>query len=456
MDMTTFVYMLNVSIIWYFLIVNIGYIFLLLNSLHDIWNRFKESTLGDIGLCIGFKSLPPVTALIPAYNEEECIIDTILSLLNSTYPNLRLIVINDGSDDNTLALLKKIFQLVRISPVVGKKIQTIAQVKNYYVSQQYPNLTIIDKEHNGKSDSLNIGINATTTPLFLSIDADTLVEPESISRLVFAMLSQPHTIAEGGAIYVLNGCEYADGKLIKVRMPYSPLISMQACEYLRAFVFGRTGWKPLRGPLVLSGALTLFERQPVIEIGGYRRGSPGEDMEIILHLHERMRANKFPYRIGYSFYSAAWTHVPTNMNDLWAQRDRWHQGLIDSLFQHKRMFFNPRFGTTGMLSYPFQFFAEFLGPIVELLGYIAVIVAMYLNIINWQFAVLFFFATCGFATILTLGATLISLVSFNQYKRLRDVFWLLLLAAFENLGYRQLISLCRVTATARYVIKKFI
>lgn len=453
---TEFVFYVNLAIIWYFLFVNLCYVLLLATSVPDIFKRFKESSLGNIDFFVDSRAMPPVTAILPAYNEEDNIVNTIQSLLRSDYKNLQIIAVNDGSEDSTMMLLMKTFDLVKIFPIIHNKISTSAPIKNYYVSQTYPNLTIIDKDHSGKSDSLNIAINACTTPLFVTIDGDTLLEKDALSMLVFSMLSQPHTIAEGGAIYILNGCEYKDGELLDRKMSSSPLVAMQICEYLRAFIFGRTGWKPFKGPLILSGALTLFERQAVIDIGGYVQGAPGEDMEVIVSLHERMRKNKFPYRIGYSFSSAAWTHVPGDMNALWSQRDRWHRGLIDSLMHHKKMFFNPRYGATGLMAYPFQFLAEFMGPIVEFVGYIAVIIAMYYNIIDWQFAILFFIVTWGFATIITMGTTLISMISFNKYRRLRDMIVILLLVVFESFGYRQVMSLCRVGATFRYLLRSII
>lgn len=455
-ELSNFVFYTNVAIIWYFLFVNLAYIILLITSIPDLYIRFKESMLGNVDFFIRSKSMPPVTAILPAYNEEADLIETIKSLLKSEYPNLQIIIVNDGSEDGTMEKLFAHLELTRIYPIIMQKIKTIASVNNFYISIKHPNITVIDKEHSGKSDSLNIAINACTTPLFVSIDADTIIEPKAIPILVFSMLSQPHTIAEGAAIYILNGCEVQDGELRNIKMSSAPLVVMQTCEYLRAFLFGRTGWRIFRGPLILSGACTLFERQAVIEAGGYLKNAPGEDMEIIVSMHERMRANKYPYRIGYTFSAAAWTNVPTDMNDLWGQRDRWHRGLIDSLMHHKKMFFNPKFGATGIVAYPFQFFAEFLGPIVEFFGYVAVIIAMYFNIIDWQFAILFFIATWGFATIMTLGVTLISMVSFNKYQRLRDILVLFFIVIFESLGYRQVLSLCRVIATFRYFIKNLI
>ena len=445
-----FLIWINFIAIWYFIIVNLGYIILLVACIPDIFTRFLESEMGNIDQFTNSKLLPPICALVPAYNEEGAILNTIQSLLLSNYPNLQICVINDGSSDSTMELLTETYDLIEIFPVVPQKIKTASEYR-VFSSQIFPNVTVIDKEHSGKSDSLNTGLNVSTTPLYLSIDADTLLEPNTISILAYSMLSQLHTIAEGGAIYVLNGCKYENGILEDAKMSIRPIVAMQTCEYIRAFIFGRTGWKQFQGPLVLSGALTLFERQAVLDVGGYR-DVPGEDMEVIMALHEHMRRNRFPYRIGYSLSAAAWTHVPSNFVALWSQRDRWHRGLVDSLLKNMKMMFNPAYGATGLLSFPFQFFAEFLGPVVEFTGYLSVTLSLYFQIINWEFAVLFFIASLGVSTLLTLGSTLISLISFNKYQRKSDIILLLFLVIFENFGYRQLLTLCRFIALLRYPI----
>lgn len=456
LELSPFLYNTNLLIIWYFLLVNMCYVVLLIESIPDVFIKFKESEIGNIDLFVNSNLLPPICILIPAYNEEDVIINTVQSVLKSNYPSLQIIIVNDGSSDSTVQLLHDKYELTPSQPVFAPKIKTKASFADYFTSKIYPHLQVIDKEHSGKSDSLNIGINSCSSPLFMTVDADTLLEPDAISKLAYSMLSQPHTIAEGGAIYVVNGCNYDDGVLFEPRMSISPLVAIQTCEYLRAFVFGRTGWQRLRGPLILSGAVTLLERQAVIDIGGFTLDAPGEDMEVIVGLHDYMRKNKFPYRIGYNLSASAWTHVPTDMNTLWSQRDRWHRGLIDSLMRHKHMFFNPSYGGTGLLSYPFQVLVEFLGPIVELIGYIAVSLAMHYNVINWQIAILFFVVTWGFASLMTLVTTLIVFISFNNYKRFADLFFVFFVVIFESCGYRQIMALCRCSATARYFLKKLI
>lgn len=449
-----FVLFINIIIIWFFLVINLGYIALLVCSISDIFNRFREANIGNMNLFVDSQFLPPVTAIVPAYNEENNILNTLRSLLQSNYSKTEIIVINDGSTDKTMSILHEFFELQPIFPVYAQKIKTEAAVNAYYQSTNYPNLKVIDKIHSGKSESMNIALNACTTPIFLTIDADTILEPDAISTLIFSMLSHDHTMAVGGSIYIANRCTIKDGQLSEIRIPVSLVAAIQACEYLRAFLFGRTGWNPFGGPLILSGALTLLELQAVLEIGGFNPEAPGEDMEVIVALHDRMRTNRFPYRISYSFGAVAWTHCPEEITCLWAQRSRWHQGLIYSLWRHKNMLFNAEYGIIGLVAFPFQFFAEFLGPIIELFGYVAVAFAMYFNIINWYIAILFFITTAGFNAILTLGTSLISMLTFNKYKRPQDIFFLLFLSLFENIGYRQILAGCRVIATILFPFKK--
>lgn len=441
-------------LIWYFLILNLGYLLLLLVAIPDIIRKYQETKLGNIQSLTQSSFLPPVTAIVPAYNEEEGIIDTLTSLLNVDYENFEIIVVDDGSTDNTLQFLRDKYDLFELVPIIPQRIKTTAKINKFYKSKIHPNLTVIAKEHSGKSESLNIAINACRSPIFVSIDSDSIIEPNTINLLIFSMLSQSHVIAEGGAVFVLNGCEVINGKIIETRLSYSPLVALQVCEYLRAFYFGRSGWRTLGGPLILSGTIAFFERQVVIEAGGFKLDSPGEDMELILRLNAYMHEHNYPYKIYFSPVPIIWTHVPTSVNELWAQRDRWQRGQMDSLFSHFKMLFNKKYGVVGFFSFPFNLFGEFLGPILEFLGYIAFAIALYLNVVNWKIAILFFIACWGLSTIFTLGVALLNIISFNKYKRPTDTLWMLLIASLEMFGYRQILTFCRSTATVRYIFHK--
>src|SRR5579862_992705 len=275
----------NWTLLCFLLFIGAGYILLLLASVRDVFLRFQEVKLGDVLSIMKSHALPPVTVLIAAYNEEENILEAVQSVLNSDYGNTFVTVINDGSTDNMLQKLITHYNLHTITPVVPALIPNTGAIKGYYVSDSHKNLVVIDKEHVDKSDSLNVGINSCRSPLFMTVDADTLLEPDAISEVVFYMMTKPHAVAVGGAAYILNSCVYKDGKIIEARMPHKLVPALQACEYLRSFVINRAGWNLLGGSLSFSGTFTLFEHKAVVEIGGFDICNPANDFEIITHLH---------------------------------------------------------------------------------------------------------------------------------------------------------------------------
>lgn len=453
MDISKTLDIISFFIIWYFLILNGAYITLLIASIEDLFRKFNEIEIGNIKHFVSSTVLPPVTFIVPSFNEEKGIIMTIRGLLRVNYPHFDIIVVDDGSTDKTVTLIKDMFDLYEIIPVIPQRIKT-SEVYKYYKSRTHKNFTLIEKEHCGKADSLNVGINAARTPLFLSVDADSIADPELLSTLVFSMLSESHVVAQGGAVFVLNGCVINDEIMIEPRLSKKPLEALQACEYLRAFFFGRAGWRELGGPLILSGAISLFERQAIIEIGGFKTDAPGEDMEIVLRLNDYMMRKKFPYHILYSPVPVMWTEVPNTLNQLWWQRDRWQRGALDSLLSHIHMMNNPRFGVLGVFTYPFYFFGELFGPVVEFLGYVVFLVAIILDVVNWKIAALLFLSCWALSAILTLGVVLVNFISFNKYKHFSDLLYMFLMVTVEMFGYRQILTVCRTFATVNYFYHK--
>ena len=442
------------TIIYYFILFNAGYILLLLFSIREVIFTYQQLIFGNVNSFLASKILPPVTIIVSLYNEEETIITTIESLLKLTYPQLKICIMNDGSTDKTLEMLIKEFDFEKVTPSIFQKIRTKAMVLGYYVSKKHSNITLIDKEHSGKADSLNIGINASQTPFFASVDADTIIEPDAINIMVYALLSQQNAVAIGGSVYVLNACKTKDGVLLESNLSLSPIVAVQTCEYLRAFVFGRLGWNKFGGPIVLSGALTLFEHSAVNEVMGYSYDTVGEDMEVVMKLHQYRKKGVPPNKILYTFAASAWTYVPETISVLVKQRNRWHIGLIESLMKHKRMMFNPRYGYVGLFTCPFYFLGEFMGPLVECAGYFALIVSLFLNILDWEFAVLFFLVSVGLDLVMTMATVLVSFITFNKYRHVRDVFLMVIYVIVECFGYRQLIVLTRVKATIDYLIQR--
>lgn len=441
---------LNWFILWYFIILSMGYIALLISSMPDILKRFKESDIGNINSLMNSLALPTVTVIIPAFNEEDNILETIYSIIKCRYPNIFIIIVNAGSTDNTLQKLIDTYQLEKVTPILQNNVKTLDTCRGYYISQMFNHITVIDKPNRDKSDALNMGLNACRTPLFLSVDADTIVEPEAISSIVFYMLSHPNTIAVGGAVYILNGCTFKGGQIIEEKMSLYPIYAFQTCDYLRSFLFNRSGWNNLGGALCYAGAFTLFKLQPVIDVGGYRLNNLSQDFEIITHLHARQRENKIPYQIRYTPSAAVWTDVPGTLKGYWKQRYNWQYYTLQSLMPYLRMCFNPKFGIIGIFTYPFYLFWETLGAIVEFIAYLLILLSWYLGTLDPVWTILFFIVCWGFSIFLTMATTLMNSITFNKYGRISDIAWILFYSTIEVLGFRQFNVICRVTATVRY------
>lgn len=416
---------------------------------------FKEAEYTNVETLINKKKLVPITVIMPAYNEQKRILNSALSVLQSVYQNLNFIIVNDGSTDETLALLTNTFLLYEVPPVI-KQVLPTKPVRAYYKSKKYPNLVVIDKEHYGSADSVNVGVNACRTPLFITVDADTLLEPNSITRILFNFLTQAHCIAVGGGIYLLNECKIEKGKILSIRIPHNFVCGQQTCEYLRSFLYGRAGWNLFGGTHCYPGAFTLLEKKAVLEVGGYDIDNYSYDAEIILKLHEYMRRKKYPYKINYAINAFAFAEEPATFKAYWKQRNHWQRGLLRSVFRFKREFLNPKYGIVGLYTYPFFVLYEVFGPVIEFISYFLVLIAWYQGIINSYALLLFFILAWGYNAFLTMGCVLLNLLTFNIYRTFVDTINFLSLTILQMFGFRQFNALCCFFATIQYIYNRIL
>ena len=398
-------------------------------------------------------SMVPISILVPAYNEEETVVQTIKSLLALEYSTYEIVIINDGSKDKTLKTLMKAFGLRKITFPVKAKLKT-CPIKGIYYNPDYPNLLLVDKENGGKADSLNAGINVSHYPYFVSLDADSLLNSDALVRIALSFMEYKYTIAVGGIIRVANGSEVKNGKVIKLALPKNPYAMFQVVEYMRAFLVGRVGWSILNTVLIVSGAFGAFLKDAVVQVGGYATNTIGEDMDIVVKLHKHMREKKYKYRVAFLPDPICWTQVPESFKDLYTQRRRWQIGLIDTMKRHKKMMLNPRYGASGMLAMPYFYLFELMAPVVEALGWVFVPLSYFLGILSFQFLIAFFLVATVFGVILSIGALVIEEFTFNKYVKLREFLRLCFYGVVENFSYRQLTVVFRLIAILRY--KKFV
>jgi cellulose synthase/poly-beta-1,6-N-acetylglucosamine synthase-like glycosyltransferase len=426
----------------YFIAVSCGYLLLNVLAFFSMRRHLDSHILGDLPRAYtNFK--PPISLLVPAYNEESTIVASIRSLLQLTYYEYEIIVINDGSKDGTLAELQREFDLIPFAEAYWCKIPTKPE-RGIWRSMRHPNLRVIDKENGGKADALNVGINAARYPLFCAVDADSILQRDSLQLIVHPFVEDARTIAAGGTVRVVNGCKVSGGFLVSIGLPQKLLPLFQIVEYLRAFLFGRLGWSPLNAMLVISGAFGLFRKSSVIAAGGYRTDTVGEDMELVMRLHRLHREQGIPYRIVFVPNPVCWTEVPETIRVLKSQRIRWQRGLAESLVMNIGLLFDRRSGWVGWVAFPFAVLFEWFGPVIEVTGYLFMIFGFFFGLISWTAFFAFTLVSIVLGVLLSISALMLEEMSFHLYTRRKHFVVLLMMAILENFGYRQLTMFWRL------------
>jgi cellulose synthase/poly-beta-1,6-N-acetylglucosamine synthase-like glycosyltransferase len=433
------------SVLAYFLVLNSFYALQLLLSIPQLWSHWHLAEDEALSRVLSSGALPGLSILVPAYNEERTIVDSTLSFLTLEYARHEVIVVNDGSRDGTLERLIEAYELFRIPAAFMVTIRT-QRVRAYYRSRKYSRLIVIDKENGGKADALNAALNAASNPYVVAVDADTLIEPDALLRLARPFLFGTRIAAVGGTVRVANSCTIAHGRVTEARVDRRWLPGIQVVEYLRAFLFGRLGSNRLGGNLIISGAFGLFRRDYLLAIRGWAAGTVGEDMELVVRLQRYLRERRLPDVVAFIPDPVAWTEAPTSLRLLGSQRERWHRGLLQTLWAHKRLLFNPRYGALGFVAYPLFLFGEALAPLVELFGYVGLAFGLAVGAVDLRFTWLFFCVAVLYGVLLSTWAILLEEVTFRRYHRAADVARLLFYAFAEALGYRQLTVWYRLKA----------
>jgi cellulose synthase/poly-beta-1,6-N-acetylglucosamine synthase-like glycosyltransferase len=436
----------NVVILAYFFSINGFYLLFIVLSLIGIFRHRNLTRFVSFKEVFRLPLVKPISIIAPAHNEDKTIVESVRAMLSLEYPVFEVIVVNDGSTDRTLDTLIKSFGLEK-SRRVFRKVVDHKPVKGIYTSPAYPKLIVIDKVNGKKADAMNAGLNVSRYPLFCAVDSDSLLEKDALLKMVRPFLEDPEkTVAAGGIIRLINGCKVKSGQVQEVRLPGNILARFQIIEYFRAFLGGRIGMSMLRSMLIISGAFGLFRKDVALQCGGYRTGTIGEDMDLIVRMRRHLHDMKRPFEIRFIPDPICWTEAPETLKSLARQRNRWHRGLLDTLFYNKAMLFNPRYGVTGLFALPFYFIFEMLGPFVEVMGYIIFGACLALGLLNTWFTVLFFLVAVVLGTLLSLLAILLEEYSSGRYPRLQDILILALFSLLENILYRQWLTVVRVIA----------
>ena len=434
-----------------------AYSILAIVSAIELYNHIFKSRTTNYDALLSSPFTPMISVLAPAYNESLTIVHNIKALLGLYYPSFEIIVINDGSKDDTLGKTIEAFDLEKVPFAIDYKIKC-QEILGIYKSRikAYSNLTLIDKRNGGKADALNAGINIARGDYFISIDVDSVIDPHALKKMVKPFLEETDkkVIAVGGVIQIANSCVIENGKLVEVNVPDKFLPRCQVIEYNRSFLMGRLAWSRLDGLLLISGALGLFDKEVVINCGGYYSKTVGEDMELVVRMRRYMADQNQKYKVVYISDPLCWTEAPSTLKVLGTQRNRWTRGTIDTIFLHSKIFFNPKYGFMGMVSYPYWVFFEWLAPLIEFLGLCYFIVIIILGGVNWSV----FYFMLGFVYLYAITystyAILYDHLAYHRYKDKRMIFRLLVTSWIEPFFYHPLVVYWGLRGNFDYFILK--
>lgn len=398
-----------------------------------------------------------VSIVAPAYNESITIVSNVKSLLSQEYPKFEVVITNDGSTDDTLEKLIKEFSLVKVNFHYQEKIKT-KPVRGHYKSTNpvYSKLLVVDKVNGGsKADASNSGINSARYSLFICTDVDCILRKDTITTLVKPFIENTEkVIATGAMIRISNSCEFKDGTLYKSHFPSNFFARFQELEYVRSYLFGRMAWSKINGLLLVSGGLGMFDKDTVIEAGGYWHESLGEDFDLIMRMRQLMHEKKLSFLIKYVPESLCWTEVPSTLNVFFRQRTRWARGLIQTIKIHKHVLFNRHYGITGLVAFPYFLLFEFAVPIFEVIGILILLINLLFFEIQSEALLIITAAIYLFYITITLLSVLADQIFFKHYSSLKEMFSLILTVFLEPIVYHPLNVVASINGYYHFFINK--
>ncbi|MFV8367286.1 glycosyltransferase family 2 protein [Flavobacterium sp. XS1P27] len=399
----------------------LSYIILAAISAVETIDYMKKNSFVNYKEILSSSISPSISIIAPAYNETLNIVENVRSLLSNHYVNYDVIIINDGSKDDSLEKLIEAYDLVKVDHLINNQIPTKPLRKGVFKSTNpaFEKLIVVDKENGGKADALNTGLNISPNKYVACIDVDCLLLEESLQKMIkpFLESTDKKVIAAGGVIRIANSCVIKDGKLLDVNLPKNLIVRGQILEYLRAFLLGRMAWSKLNGLLVISGAFGLFDKKTAIEVGGYDTKTVGEDMEIIVRMRRHMEEKKIKYKVAYIPDPLCWTEAPDNYKIFISQRNRWTRGTIETLKKHREIGFNRKYNALGTISFPYWLIYERLAPVIEVLGLFYFSFLLINHNVKWDYAIAFIVLSYLFIVFFSIITIISEELTYHQYKK---------------------------------------
>lgn len=452
MSWESILFVTSIGILLYMIVLNAFYSLNLLMAAVLI-PKFNKRYQLTRGIPVEKHIAKSFSILVPAYNEEKTIVDTLRSLLALDYDDYEVVVANDGSSDNTLQILISTFQFEKVE-VMPSDICESKPIKGVYFSRLEPKLVLVDKENGGKADAQNGAARVARFPYICMVDADTLLDRDSLRDLAIRFAAEPKLAALGGIIRVVNGSKVENGIVTQVGMPKKFIERVQVLEYLRAFLFGRVSLSSLKALMIISGAFGVYRWDAFALLRGWNRNAIGEDMDAVVRLHRLIHEKGLDWKVDFVPTPLSWTQVPMTWKSLGIQRDRWQRGLMQVLMGNSKMFFNPRYGAVGVVGFPYFFLLEMLSAVIEFVCYPLTLIAFALGAVNVTFMIYVLCFVLVWGLCISFATIYIQDKIKYRYGTASDLKALLLTAVLENFGYRQVHSLWRLRGLLKYILIK--
>lgn len=436
----------------FFAIYMLGYAsYIMFGGFLAIWNLHRNRLREEMHNELDHDFYFPVSILVPAFNEETTIQTTINNLLDLDYKTFEIVVIDDGSEDDTANLVIDTYHLQKNYMPIRMQV-ACKEIIEVYTGNIGERSIVMVRKINGasKADAINAGINVSKYPYFVSMDADEILQADALKYSARLFLESDNVIAVGGLIRIANGTKFENGMPVFMKMNRNPVVSMQILEYNRAFMASRVFQDTFNGNLNISGGYGLFSKKSAILVGGYDSNSVGEDMDLVLKLHVYYGTHNIPYSIKYSSDAVCWTQAPFTIKDLCKQRARWHRGLIQCMWKHRILFLNLKFGAVSLVSYTYYFLYELMAPFLELLGIVVILAAWITNALNISSAILI----AGLYTSFSILQTLLFYRSqyFLRDKKFykKDFLWCIIICFADVFFFRPMLLMVRLHSIINY------
>lgn len=443
-------------ILGYSLLLIVSYVMLLVFAYQYSFRYRQWSNKYICNMVQSSPFVPGISVVAPAYNEEKTIVDNVRSLLKMDYPNFDVCIVNDGSKDRTLELLIETFEMVEVPFEYVEHVHS-APFKRLFksINPAYARLMVVDKVNGGtKADAVNAGLNVISNPYFINTDVDCILSKDAMYQCIFPVIQDRHIIAVSGTMSMSNGASMSNGEIIDLRPSSRPIPLFQDLEYKRSFLVGKMGWSRINAMNNVSGGYGLFSTEVVVNAGGYSSTSFAEDMDMLTRMIAYCCDFNRPYRVVQIPHNCCWTEGPSNIKMLYRQRTRWGRGLIQLMWEHRRLLFNRKYKRLGLISMPYTFLFEFLAPIIETVGLGMTVYLAFTGGISWFSFFVTFLAIYVFSYMLSTFVVFYDYILGSSYTSRISYLKLLLVAAFEPIIYHPLIVISSLVGYYRYITRQ--